>query len=270
MHLSPQHLQDLYLAYCNTHLLWKGAVIFNFKQLDIPLTSHPIFLRKLERKLRLGQLAEQFVFNQIETCEAIKLLAENIQIQKDKQTLGELDALITINKQPIHLEIVYKFYLYNPTIGDSEIEKWIGPNRKDSLVEKLSKLKDRQLPLLYSSESQSTLKKFEFKSLNFEQRVLFKAQLFIPYQKTIVFTVLNKECICGFYITIKQLEYFKYCQFYIPTKLDWFLKPHNIVEWLDYNSFKKESLVYLDNAQSPLFWLKDEDKNLAKVFLVWW
>jgi len=53
------------------------------------------------------------------------------------------------NNKPIHLEIIYKFYLYDPSIGLTQLDHWIGPNRRDSLVKKLTKLKQKQLPLLY-------------------------------------------------------------------------------------------------------------------------
>ena len=122
MNLSQEHLQALYQAYCKTHLLWKRANVTNLEQFEIPTDYDLVFLRKLERRLRLGQLAEQFVFNQLETCETITLVAENIQIQKEKQTLGELDTLLIVDHQPIHLEIVYKFYVYDETLGDTEIE----------------------------------------------------------------------------------------------------------------------------------------------------
>nr|WP_321235040.1 DUF1853 family protein [uncultured Psychroserpens sp.] len=270
MDLSNQHLQALYQAYCKTHLLWKAVTVSNLKQLEVPVNFSLVFLRKLERRLRLGQLAEQFVFNQIQSCETIELLAENIQIQNGKHTLGELDALLKIEKQPIHLEIIYKFYVYDDSLGNSEIERWIGPNRKDSLQEKLTKLKEKQLPLLYSETCKSTLKQLELDHLNFEQRVLFKAQLFVPYQQEINFESLNEDCVCGFYISLKQLDAFKDCQFYIPAKLDWFLEPDDTIDWLSYFNFRTDSEGFLKNNQSPLFWIKDEAGELSKGFLVWW
>jgi len=270
MNLSPQHLQALYQAYCKTNLLWKNRAVFNFKQLELPQDISPVFLRKLERRLRLGQLAEQFVFNQIETSETITLLAENIQIQQNKQTLGELDALLTVNDSPVHLEIVYKFYVYDASLGASEVERWIGPNRKDSLIEKLTKLKEKQLPLLYSEDCKNTLQQIDLNSINFEQRVLFKAQLFLPYQQHVTFEQLNEGCVCGFYISAKQLDEFTNCQFYIPSKLDWFLEPHDTIDWLNYSNFKSDSDSFLSNKQSPLFWMKNETDELLKCFLVWW
>lgn len=270
MNLSPQHLQALYQAYCKTHLLWKRADVNNLKQLQIPSDFDSIFLRKLERRFRLGQLAEQFVFNQLDTCQTTEILAENIQIQKNKQTLGELDTLLLVDKKPIHLEIIYKFYVYDETLGTQEIERWIGPNRKDSLIEKLTKLQDKQLPLLYSQNCKVALKELELEDYSFEQQVLFKAQLFVPYQKVIDFKLINEDCVSGFYMNTVQLETFKNHQFYSPSKLDWFLDPHENVNWLEYSYFRSESKEFLDNNQSPLFWLKTETGELSKCFLVWW
>ncbi|WP_460218848.1 DUF1853 family protein [Psychroserpens sp. MEBiC05023] len=270
MNLSPKHLQTLYLAYCQTALLWKNASVLNFEQLEVPSDYSLIFHRKLEKRLRLGQLAEQFVFNQIDTCDAIEIFAENIQIRKEKLTLGELDVLIMLNDVPIHLEIIYKFYLYDNTRGHTEIERWIGPNQKDSLQEKLNKLQKKQLPLLYSEACKSALKQLDLDHISFEQRVLFKAQLFVPYQQNICFELLNSDCICGFYITIAQLSKFKDYKFYIPEKLDWFLEPEDDVIWIDQLTFKDRATLLLDNKQSPLFWLKCNNSKLSKCFLVWW
>ena len=67
---------------------------------------------------------------------------KNYQIQNKKTTVGELDFILQKNHSPIHLEVIYKFYLYDDTFGNSEIEHWIGPNRNDNLVKKLTKLKE--------------------------------------------------------------------------------------------------------------------------------
>ncbi|WP_299336716.1 DUF1853 family protein [uncultured Psychroserpens sp.] len=270
MNLSHQHLQLLYQAYCKTHFLWMNDRVFKLKQCHLPVASNPQFLRKLDKQLRLGQLAEQFVFNQIETSDTAELLAENIQIQKDKQTLGELDALIRVSHSPIHLEIVYKFYVYDDTLGSSELEQWIGPNRKDSLIEKLNKLKEKQLPLLYSNACKANLEKFGVNTISVEQQVLFKAQLFVPYQQEVSFNLLDERCVCGFFITNTQLKDFRDSQFYIPMKLDWFLEPHHKVDWLSFNDFRSDVNAFLEQQQSPLFWMKNERQELSKCFLVWW
>ena len=64
---------------------------------------------------------------------------KGVKIIVDKITIGEIDCLIEYLNKYIHLEIVYKFYLYDEHINTGELDHWIGPNRKDSLVFKLNK-----------------------------------------------------------------------------------------------------------------------------------
>ncbi|WCO03233.1 DUF1853 family protein [Psychroserpens ponticola] len=270
MNLSKSHLQRLYQGFLNTPLLWNSNPVLGLKQLQFQNYDTFLFKRSLEKKLRLGLLAEQFVFNQLEQLENCRILAENLQIQKEKQTLGELDALIEFDKGSIHLEIVYKFYLYDATLGTSEIEQWIGPNRNDSLIEKITKLKDKQLPLLYSSNCESALNELDLNNQSFQQNVLFKAQLFTPYLKPANFNQLNNACVCGFYMNKAQLNDFNTCKFHIPPKLDWFLNTEHSVNWLNFESFKTEVEVFLEQSKSPLIWIKKTDDTLLKSFLVWW
>ncbi len=264
------NLQHLYQGYLNTPLLWNSNSVFGLHQLQINNKSTFPLKRLIHKRLRLGQLVEQFVFNQLEQTENCNILAENIQIQKNKQTLGELDALIEVDKQSIHLEVVYKFYLYDESLGDFELERWIGPNRKDSLIEKLTKLKNKQLPLLYSPKCKSTLEQLHLNTINFQQQVLFKAQLFVPYKKTVVFEQLNEDCVCGFYLKTNQLDEFSNCSFYIPSKLDWLLEANHYVNWLTIKEFKLQADTFLKQKRSPLVWIKKSDNNLLKCVLVWW
>ena len=270
MSLTDTHLQHLNLGFLKTPSLWNSNSVLGLDQLQIPNDNIILFRRTLNKKLRLGLLAEQFVFNHLEQFEDCRILAENVQIRKGKQTIGELDALIELNKERIHLEIVYKFYLYDETLGASEIEHWIGPNRNDSLKEKIAKLKNKQLPLLYSSECKLNLEELDLHNKSFQQRVLFKAQLFIPYQKSITCSQLNKNCINGFYIHKEQLDDFNSCEFYIPSKLDWFLDADNSVYWLNMETFKNDVEVFIEQSKSPLIWIKKPDGTLLKSFLVWW
>lgn len=271
MNLTDTHLQFLYQGFLNTPSLWNSNAVLDLKQFQISdIKQTPLFKRALHKQLRLGQLAEQFVFNQLEQIEGFNILFENIQIQKEKQTLGELDALIEFENKQIHLEIVYKFYLYDENLGDSELKQWIGPNRNDSLIEKLSKLKNKQLPLLYSSECESALEKINLNPQAFNQHILFKAQLFIPYQKSVGFSLLNENCVCGFYINKEQLSEFNTCEFYIPSKLDWFLDTNNSVSWLNFETFKTQADVFLLQSKSPLIWIKSSNQKILKCFLVWW
>ena len=62
---------------------------------------------------RLGKLVEQFVFAQLNVHPNIHKVIQNIQIIENKITLGELDCLFQYLNEYVHLEIVYKFYVYD-------------------------------------------------------------------------------------------------------------------------------------------------------------
>jgi hypothetical protein len=101
---------------------------------------------QLPTNVRLGHLVEKIVSELIKSSTNYKVLYENVQIINDKKTIGEIDFIIeNINKKElIHLEMAYKFYLFDPNISADPINNWIGPNRNDSLKEKLDKLKKLQ------------------------------------------------------------------------------------------------------------------------------
>ncbi len=76
----------------------------------------------------------------MKTNSDIEIIGQNIQVIENKITISELDCLILDNHKPVHIEIVYKFYLYDESLTGNEIDKWIGPNRNDSLKHKITKL----------------------------------------------------------------------------------------------------------------------------------
>ncbi|MFS4484316.1 DUF1853 family protein [Hyunsoonleella sp. 2307UL5-6] len=263
-------LQKRYEGFLNTPLLWKKNPLFNLTQFEINTTLHKLAIN-LDENLRLGKYVERFVSFELKQQHNISILAENIQIQKDKLTLGELDCLLLKDGKPIHLEIIYKFYVYDATVGTSEIDHFIGPNRKDSLIEKLEKLRDKQLPLLYADDCKSYLKTIDLKSKNISQHVYFKAQLFLPlaHQNTRLLT-LNNDCVVGFYIRADELHEFKDCKFYLPNKKNWLITPHINVDWSNFESFTFIAKDFFKQKYASLVWVKFKNGLLNKVFLVWW
>ncbi len=216
-------------------------------------------------------MVERFVSHELSYHNTIEILAENIQIKHDKVTIGEIDCLIKHTHTPIHLEIIYKFYLYDESVGNSELEHWIGPNRKDSLIEKITKLKTKQLPLLYKPETEQLLEQHELDVNNIQQQVYFKAQLFVPYQMLgMSLRLINNQCIQGYYLHFNDLEQLNNYQFYIPIKLDWLTDVHNDVNWLDYNEGIKTIEESIIQERAPLCWIKSKNNTLQKVFVVWW
>ncbi|MEW4925720.1 DUF1853 family protein [Algibacter sp. 2305UL17-15] len=262
--------QKRYEGFLKTPFLWKNDAVSNLWQFEIDAKSDKIDI-DLDEKLRLGKYVERLVSFELGQQNDISVLAENIQIQDDKLTLGELDCLLLRNGKPIHLEIIYKFYLYDASVGSNEIDHFIGPNRKDSLIEKLTKLKDKQLPLLFSDACKPYLDALNLNSEAILQQVYFKAQLFVPFSnQDLQLKTLNNDCVVGFYINLNELDAFAACKFYIPNKKDWLVTPHTNVNWLNFETFKTVAKDYIAQKFSALCWVKDKTGELKKVFLVWW
>ena len=270
MKLTTQQIQLHFDGFLQTQHLWKNSNVFHLQQFDIQQKSMAIDL-EIDEKLRLGKYIERFVSFQISKDKNCEIVSENIQIQQDKITLGELDCLLYKDKKPIHLEVIYKFYLYDAIVGESEIEHFIGPNRKDSLVEKLIKLKEKQLPLLYSNQSKTYLENINFDVQKVEQQVYFKAQLFVPFSNQHVkLLVLNQDCVAGFYINLQELQQFSTSKFFIPSKKDWLIIPYSNVNWRNFNEFTTEIEPILERQFSPMSWLKKANGEIFKIFVVWW
>ncbi len=265
-------IQQRFEGFLKTPTLWSANHVYNLTQFEINQT--PIsFSVNIDSNLRLGKYIERFVSHQLLNDDSTEIISENIQLFRDKITVGELDCLLLKNNKPIHLEIIYKFYVYNPDTTNKKdpLHCWIGPNRKDSLVEKLEKLQNKQLPLLYSKECLTYLKNINLESSEIKQQVYFKAQLFVPYsRKNNSYGAINLECIKGFYLHHNEVQIYNDAKFYIPSKKDWLIIPHTNVNWLTYQEYLLESNYYLLRKFSPLCWLKTSTGELSKFFLVWW
>lgn len=271
MHQKSKDLQLQYEGFIQTPFLWHGKGVFDLMQFESNTSNTSSFSATIEKKLRLGKLVERFVSFELEQKDSIKILAENIQIQREKITRGELDCLLTQNNTLIHLEIIYKFYLYDSSQGSSDIYHWIGPNRNDSLYQKLTKLKDKQLPLLYSEECKKYLAQLSLPINQIKQQIYFKAQLFVPIKDIKKeYLLINNQCINGFYCSTKELFQFSDCKFFIPKKHDWLIIPHTNVDWHTHSSFLQELTIFMSEQNSPLCWLKKSNGELIKFFVVWW
>ncbi len=264
-------MQQRYEGFLKTPVLWDGDSIYNIEQFQFTKKNMISFGENIPKVIRLGKLVERFVSHQIQQDESITILDENTQIHKNKITLGELDCLLLQDKKPVHVEVVYKFYLYDTTANTATLEPWIGPNKRDSLIQKLEKLQNKQFPILFHDETRNYLQRFDLQAEKIEQKVYFKAQLFVPFlQKETVFPFINQNCIIGFYIIREQLKLFHNCKFYIPTKLNWLVIPIQNVPWISFETFSEEIKISLENKLSPLCWLKNKNGTLQKFFVVWW
>ena len=219
-----------FIGYSKTPLLWKSNNVNELKQFEIDFKEINNISFDINDSIRLGKLVEQFVFIQLQQNKSISIIAQNLQIIHNKVTIGEIDCLMQYLNKYIHLEIVYKFYLYDEHINTGELDHWIGPNRKDSLVFKLNKLKNKQLPLVHHFKTKELLHKIDFNTEFISSMVFFKAQLFVPKKlMNKKFKLINNKCIVGYYIGMSEYLLLDSCDFYMPSKLDWLIEPHQDV-----------------------------------------
>ena len=265
-------LQEMFNGYQGTPLLWQDKMVFDMEQYVPEPTSKAFFKDKEFNSIRLGNLVEKFVSFQIQNLSNTEIIAENLQINKEKKTIGEIDLLFLLEQQPIHLEIIYKFYLFDSIADPNDsLGHWIGPNRKDNLIYKLNKLKNRQLPLLFKPEAISAIKSLGIDVAEIKQLTCFKAQLFVPYKSNEAkFSPLNDQCVTGKYFNYNLIEGLKDYQFYIPSRLEWLCKPRINVKWLSFDIANAEILKFINENRSPLIWAKQENNSLQKYFITWW
>lgn len=271
MDKKSKNIQLQYQGYLNTPLLWENNRVLGLKQLELSKQRTTSFEDTFENSMLLGKRVEQFVITELQQYKDIRILIKNAQIQNQKITIGEIDCLLTFEEKPIHLEIIYKFYVYDSSIGNTELDHWIGPNKKDNLLKKLYKLKEKQLPLLYSEHTKPILKILQLNTNDILQFVCFKAQLFIPYNAAVPsFKLLNKEAIKGFYVPFTKIEQFSECKFYIPIKMDWLLEVQTHVEWISYLQFHEKISPIIANKTASLCWIKFSNGIVRKFFVTWW
>lgn len=249
--------------------LWKDVQLNGIKQYKIDFCSFQFL--PISTKLRLGMFVEQCIFQAIENDVVNKILVKNLQIIDQNITLGEIDCILKHQKSIIHLEIAYKFYLFDPDHAVNELNCWIGPNRKDSLVDKIEKLSKKQFPLLSHPKTMEKLNELNLNLQEIQQQVCFKAQLFVPvgYTKD-QFEIVNEDCIVGMYYTHAQLLELVDTQYYIPSKLEWTALPYSGVNWLNKERFLKAISLFLSEEKSPMFWIKNKKGIISKCFAVWW
>ncbi len=272
-------LKQQYLGFLNGNSLWNSETLFglsrfNFEELSKEVARPNSISITIPDNEVLGKRIEVFFEYCIETSENYEVIAKNLQVFKEKITIGELDFLIRDlqNDKVIHIELIYKFYLYDPSMNQ-EFDRWIGPNRKDSLLQKIDKLKNKQLPLLFRDETTSVLEHFNLRASTINQKVCFLANLFIPYShRDESMPHLNKNCIVGYWMRLEEfiVEEHTSFLFYIPKKQNWGINPKYNVMWFSFEDICNEVQLYLSQKKSPLVWVKTNEDSYKKLFIIWW
>ena len=196
---------------------------------------------------------------------------ENIQLSDNKKTIGEIDFILSNQdtKQLIHVELAYKFYLYDPSISSAQINNWIGPNRNDSLKEKLDKVKNKQSPLLYHPATQSKLDQLELSDVS--QQLCLLAYLFIPYQSETHFSTACYKAIKGYYLSIEDFIRLDHSEktYYLPLKNEWGIDPSEHDNWKGFSDVYPHIKRSITGKQSLLCW-QEHKESCSAFFIVWW
>ncbi len=222
----------------------------------------------------LGKQAEFIFENWLKHSPRFELIAANIQIQGATETLGELDYIVndTEANTTLHIELACKFYVLDETLGAHISEQWIGPNRKDRLVDKLTKMNTKQFPLLHLEETASVLSEFQLASSAIQQQYCLKAFLFVP--KGFQPERLPKhyqDCLVGYYIHLSELNTEKNdtALYAIPQKKEWLLPVENLTDWLSYAEAEEQIKDSIIKKRAPLVY-KKINGLIEKFFVVWW
>ncbi|MBK1879616.1 DUF1853 family protein [Pelagicoccus mobilis] len=108
---------------------------------------------------KLGHLYEDAFERLIQMDAGLELLARNLQVPRaDGSTLGEIDFLIRDRASGLvtHVELAVKFYL--SFVDGSCVERFPGPDPRDNWLNKLDRLRSRQLRLGRLEETKALLK----------------------------------------------------------------------------------------------------------------
>jgi len=103
----------------------------------------------------LGSYFETLFSFAIANLSDLVICLQHVQIEGAGQTLGEVDMLVETPNGELHqFEIAIKFYLERP---DLYPHHWIGPNKNDSLLKKVSRAKEHQLLILQTENGKEAI-----------------------------------------------------------------------------------------------------------------
>lgn len=269
------NIQLQYQSVIKTPNLWSSTspTFYNLKQYAIPKKKiSKISNEKIDKNLRLGHKVEYFINHFLSYECGNDLLLKNVQINAfPQETLGEIDAIFRVIKDVFHLEYSYKFYLFDKTLEQPFINQWIGPNKKDSLSQKLKKLKENQLPLLHHKITRQLLEQHNLHSKSIKQRIILKAQLFVPEDSMLIrYNGINPEVIAGVHLNLNQLIKYSSCKFFIPTKHNWLIPIQINVNWVNFDTIHSKIINFHKKYLSPMVWIKFHSGYHLKCFVTWW
>lgn len=100
-----------------------------------------------ENEYRVGRYFERLVLYYLKHIRKVEVVANGLQLQEDRQTVGELDFVFRDEAGQLqHWETAVKFYLHFPGTSNCG-SHFIGPDSRDNFEKKRQRLFEHQLPL---------------------------------------------------------------------------------------------------------------------------
>lgn len=266
-------LKNQFDGFLNTPILFNETLgIGQFNLNEVKLNIKDNFDLEIPLNIPLGKRLEYFFEYFINSSSNFKILAKNIQIFQDSTTIGEIDFILeNLEKGTFyHIEFVYKYYLYFEK--EKELDCFIGPNLNDSLIKKLTKLKEKQFPIINHKKTKNILEKIGANDII--QKTVFLGNIYLPKNKNIEFNQINNACKRGFYTSIsefkenqKKYENFEY---FLPHRFDWVLNPAINKIWKSYVNILEEVQVFIDFKKSPLVFGKTKEDEYFSFFITYY
>jgi hypothetical protein len=175
-----------------------------------------------------------------------------------------------VTNEYIHVEVACKFYLLDDSIESAFEGKWIGSNRKDTLLDKLNKLRNKQFPLLHRPELVPFLESLKLEASHFKQQQCILSSFYIPLEMDSNSLPLPyQKCIVGRWLLFKNFEMNPNHTYAIPSKKEWLLPNSDI----DISLSSEAALVIITASISEkraVQVYEDCDGEVKKFFIVWW
>ena len=267
-------IKEQCLGFLETPPLWTGEQ-FGIEQFVFPELHMKRFLPKpISKKLRLGHQMEHVFTQLLVRNNAYDLVLHNKAVKEENRTIGEIDFILKHRETErlLHVELTYKFYIVDPSISEP-IHRLIGPNRRDMFFTKMEKIRDKQFPLLHSTNGIRTLSENQINHDDITHQACYKAQLFMPHTNAHVdITPLNRDCIYGYWLRFEDFEngdYKKY-KYYIPSKSEWVVTPHKNARYSSHFETLMDVNLRTLNQNAPMLWMKKTNTEFEKFFVVWW
>ena len=245
--------------------------VFPYARFETETPDLNTSLPSIPMDLMIGKQAELCFEHYLKVASRYDVLAHNIQIQGTSETMGELDYIVFDKQlqQQLHIELACKFYLLD--YREEGNSAWIGPNRNDSLDQKLNKLQQKQFPLLFKEETKQLLDDLRLDVSETAQQLCLKAFLFI--HKDVELKDVSAKWRPSIVGRWMGLESFKEedptVQYALPKKTAWLIPSEHTATWMSHSELLPLIAEQHKNKKTPMIY-KKINGALKLFFIVWW